>query len=93
MLKKIIADKSLEARAIVAFYPANSDGDDIIVYDEKDVTKKKSILYGLRQQAEVSQERYQCISDFVAPVSSGKKDFVGMFAVSAGFGCKELCER
>ena len=50
-------------------------------------------LYGLRQQAEASQEHYQCISDFVAPASSGKKDYVGMFAVSAGFGCDELCKR
>ncbi len=34
-----------------------------------------------------------CISDFIAPKASGKIDYVGLFAVSAGFGCNEICER
>jgi len=49
-----------------------------------------------RQQAEKdkdSNEKYQCLSDFVAPKNSGIADYLGLFAVSAGFGCDALCEK
>jgi len=39
----------------------------------------------------MGQEHYQCMSDFVAPKKSGKLDYIGLFAVSAGFGCSEMC--
>jgi 5-methyltetrahydrofolate--homocysteine methyltransferase len=93
MLKKIISDKLLKCRGIVGFYPARSSGDDILVYEDEDSAAPKWTLYGLRQQAEVdSQEAYLSMSDFVAPVDSGKKDYIGMFAVSSGFGCDKLCK-
>jgi len=81
----------------VGFYPANSVGDDVRLYlNETDCTgsNPEAVLHGLRQQAEYEgQHNYQCISDFVPPRSSGKHDYVGMFAVSTGFGCKALCQR
>jgi 5-methyltetrahydrofolate--homocysteine methyltransferase len=53
------------------------------------------VIHGLRQQAEkeVKGEPHLCLSDFIAPVSSGIADYIGLFAVSAGFGCKELVEK
>ena len=98
MLKKIVGRKTLEARGIVAFYPANSVGDDIHIYESDDSrhndSKPKAILHGLRQQADIDgQNNYQCISDFVAPLDSGTNDYVGMFAVSTGFGCEEECSK
>jgi len=98
LLKKIIDDKLLKARGVVAFYAANSIGDDIAVYEDDDWPRDGeplAKLYGLRQQAEkdAKDEPYLCFSDFVAPLSSGVRDYVGMFAVSVGFGCSELCAR
>ena len=91
MLKDIIANGSLEARGVVGFYPANSSGDDILIVDP-DSGDHAATLFGLRQQTEPHENsrRCLCLSDFVAPKESGKQDFVGMFAVSVGFGCEEL---
>jgi 5-methyltetrahydrofolate--homocysteine methyltransferase len=94
MLNEIIADGSIKSRGIVGFYRANSVNDDIYIYESEQRTTPSSVLYGLRQQGLIeSQSSYQCISDFVAPLDSGKSDYVGMFAVSSGFGCEELCAK
>ena len=94
MLNEIIANGSIKSKGIVAFYPANSVGDDIYVYESEPRTTPSAVLYGLRQQAETDpQAKYQCISDFIAPLDTGKSDYVGMFAVSSGFGCEELCAK
>ncbi len=92
MLQEIIASGSLEARAIVGFYPAHSSGDDILLFKDEGDSNPAARLFGLRQQADSAQEDYSCISDFVAPADSGKADYVGMFAVSCGFGCSEMCK-
>ena len=96
MLKEIIANKSLRAKGIVGFYPANSVGDDIILY--KDDDKRDEVLttfFTLRQQAqkEDNEMPYFAMSDFIAPQGSGIKDYLGLFAVSAGFGCDELAKQ
>jgi 5-methyltetrahydrofolate--homocysteine methyltransferase len=92
MLKEIVANKSLKAKGIVAFYPANSNGDDIEVYTDETRSEVKATFYGLRQQAEKeTDEPYYCLSDFIAP--KGIDDYIGMFAVSTGFGCDELVEK
>eukprot|EP01006_Ploeotia_vitrea_P037965 TRINITY_DN66191_c3_g1_i1.p1 TRINITY_DN66191_c3_g1~~TRINITY_DN66191_c3_g1_i1.p1 ORF type:complete len:1293 (+),score=831.26 TRINITY_DN66191_c3_g1_i1:40-3918(+) len=95
MLKDIIAHKRLVARGVVGFFPANAQGDDIAVYAaDADDERKESVatLYGLRQQAknDDAEDPYRCLSDFVAPADSGIKDYVGMFAVSVGFGVDEM---
>ena len=84
---------------VVAFYPANSKGDDILVYSDESRTKVAATFYGLRQQAEKdvdSPSPYLCLSDFVAPVSDDSsktlKDHIGLFAVSAGHGVEEACK-
>lgn len=90
LLKRIIDEKLLQPRGVVAFYSASSDGDDILVYEDDDWPRDEPLarLCGLRQQAEKENydEPYLCLSDFVAPLTSGISDYVGMFAVSAGFG-------
>ncbi|KAJ1923727.1 hypothetical protein IWQ60_005676 [Tieghemiomyces parasiticus] len=97
MLQTILADGSLTASGIIGFYPANSVGDDIVIYeDDSDRTTVRATFHGLRQQAEKdkeSSEPYYCLSDFVAPRDTGIADYLGMFAVSAGFGCEELSAR
>ncbi|KAI1315259.1 hypothetical protein EDD11_001040 [Mortierella claussenii] len=95
MMKTMIEKKQLQATGIVGFYPANSVGDDIEIYEDDTRSKVVAKFYGLRQQAEKekeSTEKYMCLSDFVAPKESGIADYLSMFAVSAGFGCDELCE-
>lgn len=90
LLKKIVDEKLLLARGVLAFYPANSCGDDIMVYEDDDWPRDEPLarLCGLRQQSEKDNkdEPYLCLSDFIAPVTSGVRDYIGMFAVTAGFG-------
>eukprot|EP01117_Protostelium_nocturnum_P005758 TRINITY_DN2077_c0_g1_i2.p1 TRINITY_DN2077_c0_g1~~TRINITY_DN2077_c0_g1_i2.p1 ORF type:complete len:989 (-),score=460.04 TRINITY_DN2077_c0_g1_i2:76-3042(-) len=90
MLKKIVDEKLLTARGIIGFYPANSVGDDIEVYEDEERTKKVATFFGLRQQAENEMDSYLAVGDFIAPKSSGIKDYLGLFALSTGFGCDEL---
>jgi len=92
MLESIIKNKLLKAKGIVGFFPASSVGDDIKVSDERG--DHACTFYGLRQQAEKElNECFTCISDFIAPQSSGVQDFIGAFAVTAGFGCDEICRQ
>jgi 5-methyltetrahydrofolate--homocysteine methyltransferase len=87
MLKKIIDEKWLSARAVIGFFPANSVGDDIELYADDERTEVRTMLHHLRQQmAKPSDRPNSCISDFVAPKDSGKDDYVGAFAVTAGIG-------
>ena len=90
MLKQIIDEKWLSARAVIGFFPANSVGDDIEIYTDDERSEVRTILHHLRQQmAKPSDRPNSCISDFVAPKSAGKKDYVGAFAVTAGIGIDE----
>jgi 5-methyltetrahydrofolate--homocysteine methyltransferase len=94
MLKRIISEKWLRATGIVTFWPVNSVGDDIQVYEDEDRAEAIGTFYGLRQQAEKdsdSNEPYYCLSDFIAPKSTGLPDYLGAFAVSCGFGVDEKC--
>ena len=94
MLKKIISEQWLEAKAVIGFFPANSDGDDIILYQDDSRKEQLDVLHHLRQQNIKAPGRPNyCLSDFVAPVESGQKDYIGGFAVTAGIGIeKKLAE-
>ncbi|MDO9269782.1 MAG: vitamin B12 dependent-methionine synthase activation domain-containing protein, partial [Methylobacter sp.] len=90
MLKKIISEKWLTARAVTGFFPANSDGDDVVVYTDETRTQKKETLHHLRQQNVKAPGRPNyCLSDFIAPVASGKADYIGAFAVTTGIGIEQ----
>jgi 5-methyltetrahydrofolate--homocysteine methyltransferase len=85
MLDKIIDEKWLTANAVIGFYPANSDGDDIQLYTNDSRSKVLTTLHHLRQQDQKkgNQPNY-CLSDYVAPVGLDIPDFIGAFACTAG---------
>jgi 5-methyltetrahydrofolate--homocysteine methyltransferase len=94
ILQKIIAGKQLTPRGVYGFWPANSDGDDIVLYTDETRTKEKLRFNMLRQQqvkgGSDGDKPHLSLADFVAPVGSGLADHVGAFAVTAGIGCAEL---
>lgn len=84
MLDRLIRDEQLEARAIVGLFEANSEGDDVVLQNGKR-------FHFLRQQIKkTSSQPNLCLSDFIAPKSSGKTDYIGCFAVCAGFGLDKI---
>jgi 5-methyltetrahydrofolate--homocysteine methyltransferase len=94
LLREIIDKKFLTAHAVYGFYPANSDGDDIILYSDPTRTETLTRLHTLRQQKVNSSGKPQlALADYIAPKESGRIDYIGAFAVTAGHGCQELAER
>ncbi|HEY7907166.1 MAG TPA: vitamin B12 dependent-methionine synthase activation domain-containing protein, partial [Wenzhouxiangella sp.] len=85
MLKQIVDENWLQAKAVCSLMPANADGDDIVIYEDEDRSTERERFVGLRQQADKPSANL-CLSDFVAPIDSGKKDYVGCFAVTTGLG-------
>jgi len=91
LLAQIIKDKSLRARAVYGFFPANSVGDDIELYTDESRSKVMTTLCTLRQQQEKRAGQHnQALADFIAPKDSGRPDYIGAFAVTAGIGTDEL---
>jgi len=68
-------------------------GDDIEIYAADGSGTKLGVYHTLRQQEEREDDVYYALSDFVAPKTANKKDYVGSFAVSCGFGCEEVCSK
>ncbi len=128
LLKEIIDNKLLTARAVVGFYPANAVGDDIILQDFEEITREiscekhgvhqhrsynvlsntvvsedgdlltqtdtQTVLHHLRQQGQKAANLPNyCLSDFIAPEETGKDDYIGAFAVTAGIGIEALVEK
>ena len=93
LLDKILDEKLFTAKGIFGIFPANSnDEDDILLYDE--AGNQLSQFRTLRQQLKKSAgKEYNALSDFIAPKSSGKQDYVGAFAVTTGFGTEELAQK
>jgi 5-methyltetrahydrofolate--homocysteine methyltransferase len=94
LLKKIIAEKMLTAHGVIGFFKANSIGDDIVLHLSEEDTSGTVVLHHLRQQNKkaAGQPNY-CLADFIAPIESGRHDYIGAFAVSAGFGIDEHIKR
>ncbi len=98
MLQRIVGERWFEARGVVGFWPANSDGDDIVVYADETRTTELTRFHTLRQQMakSVSQESggraNVALADFIAPVGT-KPDWIGGFAVTAGHGEAEIAAR
>ncbi|HLJ51830.1 MAG TPA: vitamin B12 dependent-methionine synthase activation domain-containing protein, partial [Rhizomicrobium sp.] len=94
MLHRIIAEKWFTAQATIGFWPANTVGDDILVYADETRSKPIATLHTLRQQLEKREGRFNAaLSDFIAPVASGVKDYVGGFVVTAGIGEDAVADR
>lgn len=130
LLKQIIRDKSLRAKAVVGFYPANTTEDDVLIHDFEEVSRDipcerhgshrhveykiskaaesqaavtpagelvygtQTVLHFLRQQNQKAAGLPNlCLADFIAPLDSGREDYIGAFAVTAGIGIEALLEQ
>jgi 5-methyltetrahydrofolate--homocysteine methyltransferase len=94
MLKKIIDEKWFTPKAVVGFWPANAVGDDIRLFTDESRKEELATFFTLRQQLSKRDGRPNvAMSDFVAPVESGKQDYVGGFVVTAGIGEVAIAER
>jgi len=91
LLDEIIAAQQLEARCVYGFWPACSDGDDVVLFDDASRASERMRFPMLRQQAvSPGGAPNRSLADFVAPRDSGIADHVGAFAVTAGIGADEL---
>jgi 5-methyltetrahydrofolate--homocysteine methyltransferase len=94
MLDEIVAEKSLTARGVYGFFPANSQGDDILLFADDSRDREIGRVHTLRQQWERrGQETFSALADYVAPLGSGRNDYIGGFAVTTGHGCDALCKK
>jgi 5-methyltetrahydrofolate--homocysteine methyltransferase len=94
LLQRIVHERLLTAHAVYGFYPANADGDDIIVFTDESRTRERLRFPMLRQQWErEGQTSFRSLADYLAPASSGIADYLGAFAVTAGAGADELVAR
>jgi 5-methyltetrahydrofolate--homocysteine methyltransferase len=99
LLKKVIEGRWLSANGVISLLPANSvNDDDIEIYTDDSRSTVAFTYYGLRQQGvkplvDGVQRPNQCLADFIAPKASGIKDYIGMFAVTAGLGIEKYEKR
>lgn len=95
MLDDIIEKKLLRAKAVIGFWPASSNSkNDVDLFQQTGDKDSFETLYFLRQQMPKDESLDNlCLSDFVAPASSGKQDYIGGFALTAGIGADELASK
>ncbi|PVU94143.1 hypothetical protein BB560_005958 [Smittium megazygosporum] len=96
MIKVISKTDGILGTAIFGIFPANSSGNDILVYTDETRTKVATVFKGIRQQEERYGEtdgHFVCMSDFIAPVGSGIKDYIGGIVVTSGMGVQKLAEK
>ncbi len=93
MLKTIVEEKWLIAKGVVGFWPANADGDDVVLYTGDNRNEELSRVHFLRQQVQKREGRANdCLADFIAPDGT-KPDWMGGFVVTAGHGIEPHLER
>jgi 5-methyltetrahydrofolate--homocysteine methyltransferase len=94
LLQRIVSEKLLTPRAVYGFWPANRDGDDIIVWEDEARSRERLRFHMLRQQAvKPNEQPYFSLADFVAPAGSGVADHLGAFAVTTGIGADEIARQ
>ncbi|MFZ0236177.1 MAG: methionine synthase, partial [Xanthobacteraceae bacterium] len=94
MLQRMIAEGWFRTRAVIGFWPAHGEGDDILVFDNEARKTPIAALHTLRQQLARREGRANvALSDFIAPRASGLADYIGAFAVTAGIGEDAVVER
>ncbi len=95
MLDQLIEEEWLEARAVIGFWPAQAVGDDIAVFAGEDRSKQIATFHTLRQQMmrRGGDRANLALADFVAPAESGRADYIGGFAVTAGHREEATLER
>jgi 5-methyltetrahydrofolate--homocysteine methyltransferase len=91
LLDRILAEKLLTPRGVVGFWPAESDGDDIVLFADADRRDERVRFPMLRQQGvNPAGKPNLCLADYVAPRGSGHGDWLGAFAVTSGLGAADL---
>ena len=94
LLSRIVDEGLLAAHGVYGFYPANSEGDDIVLFTDETRTVELTRFHTLRQQKEARKGTPQyALADFVAPRDSGREDFIGGFAVTTGHGADDLAKQ
>jgi 5-methyltetrahydrofolate--homocysteine methyltransferase len=94
LLDRIAREKLLRARGVYGFWPAASDGDDIVLYTGEDRGEELLRFHMLRQQArQPTRTPNRSLADFIAPADSGVADYLGAFACTTGLGAAELAAR
>jgi 5-methyltetrahydrofolate--homocysteine methyltransferase len=92
LLKRITEKELLRAKGVYGFFPANSTGDDILLYADAAGERALATVHTLRQQLEKPPDQPNfALADFIAPRESGRRDYLGAFAVSTGHGLEALC--
>ncbi len=93
LLRRIVDEKRLTARAVYGFFPANAVGDDIEIYTDEARTGLRTTFHTLRQQADKGEaEPNEALADFIVPRETGRLDYLGAFAVTAGIGIEPLVQ-
>lgn len=90
LLDDLCANNKLQAKGVVGIFPANRVDDDIEIYNDEQRKEVREVCHHLRQQTEKTKGFNNCLSDFIAPKSTGKADYMGAFAVTTGIGEDEL---
>jgi 5-methyltetrahydrofolate--homocysteine methyltransferase len=94
MLSRLAAERWFRASAVIGLWPANSEGDDILVFADEARREPIAVLHTLRQQLPRREGRANvALADFIAPRMSGLTDYIGAFAVTAGVGEEAVVER
>jgi len=101
LLAEMVEGRGLVARGVYGFFPANSRGDDVALYTDESRNQVLTTFHFLRQQMDKPAGQFNhCLADFIAPEpstgaarGSQSADYIGAFAVSAGFGLEAICER
>lgn len=86
MLDQIIDEKWLQANAVIGFFPAQSEGDKVFIYEEDETTVREELVFLRQQVKRAAGIPNLSLADFIAPRSSGKMDYIGGFAVTSGLG-------
>jgi len=92
MLHRLVTEGRIEARAAFGFWPANAEGDDIVLWRDATRTERVTTLHMLRQQLDKKGDGRpnNCLADYVAAADSGVVDYMGAFAVTTGHGVEQL---
>ncbi len=87
MLARIIAERQPQAAAVIGLFPANSVGDDILVFPDEERAEPQAIFRFPRKQGRQPEGKYNhCLADYIAPLDTGRQDYLGAFACTAGLG-------
>ncbi len=91
LLAQIVREKRFTAKAVIGYWPCNAVGDDIEIYSDEQRTSVVTRFHQLRQQLEKPADQFNhCLADYVAPKDSGRIDYMGGFAVTAGHGVEDF---